>query len=91
MDHHVPCRKTRSFSIGKRLPVRIDWWLLSATFVIMTMASTALADPTLIDFEDITAPATITTQYNAKGVIFGGHFLRTDATAHSGTQGRCNP
>ncbi|HNO77984.1 MAG TPA: hypothetical protein PKN33_07970 [Phycisphaerae bacterium] len=86
MDHHVPCRKTRSFSIGKWLPVRIAWWLLSATFVIMTMASTALADPTLIDFEDITAPATITTQYNAKGVIFGGHFLRTDATAHSGTQ-----
>ena len=45
-----------------------------------------MAASTTLDFEDITAPATITAQYAPRGVLFQEAYLDTDPKAHSGTR-----
>ncbi len=49
-------------------------------------ASAALGTPTILDFEDIAAGTSITTQYSQRGVLFVAGFLGTDPAAPSGTQ-----
>jgi hypothetical protein len=49
-------------------------------------ASAAMAAPTVLNFEDIAAGTSITTQYSQHGVLFQNHFLGTDPAAPSGTR-----
>ena len=60
--------------------------LPAAALVAFLAGGSAMAAQTVLDFEDIAAPAKITTQYGARGVIFQGAFLRTDPAAHSATR-----
>jgi hypothetical protein len=41
---------------------------------------------TVIDFEDLAAGTTVTTQYGSRGVLFNSAYLDTDSAAHSGTK-----
>lgn len=41
---------------------------------------------TLVDFENLPAGTTVTTQYAAQGVVFGSAYLATDPNARSGTR-----
>jgi hypothetical protein len=53
---------------------------------VLLCASTAMAAPTVLDFEDIAAGTRITTQYSQHGVLFRNNFLGTDPAAPSGTR-----
>ena len=57
-----------------------------AALAAMSLGEFATAAPTLLDFEDITAPATINAQYAPRGAIFQDAYLDTDPNAHSGTR-----
>jgi len=47
----------------------------------------ALASATILDFEDVPAGTTVTTQYGDRGVVFpNAAYVDTDPAAHSGTQ-----
>jgi hypothetical protein len=46
----------------------------------------AMAAKTVLNFEDIPAPATITTQYASRGALFQQAYLDNDPAAHSGKQ-----
>jgi hypothetical protein len=62
------------------------WWTRLAPVIAVASGSAALAAPTLLDFEDVAAGTTITTQYGSRGALFLQAYLDTDAAAHSGTQ-----
>jgi LGFP repeat len=72
--------------IGRRQGRIPGWWTWCATVVALLSGSAAVAAPTVLDFEDIAAGTTITTQYGPRGVIFQQAFLDTDPAAHSGTR-----
>ena len=57
-----------------------------AALAAISSGNFAMAAPTILDFEDITAPATITAQYAPRGAIFQEAYLGTDPNAHSGTR-----
>ncbi len=57
---------------------------LAALAAILSVGP-ALAASTVLDFEDIAAGTTITTQYGSRGVVFLQAYLDTDPAAHSGT------
>jgi hypothetical protein len=57
-----------------------------AVAAVVLAAGGTMAAQTILDFEDITAPAKITVQYAPRGVISPGGFLRTDPAARSGTR-----
>jgi hypothetical protein len=57
-----------------------------ATTLALLSDSPAMAAPTILDFEDIEAGTTITTQYSDRGVVFMNHYLDTDSAAPSGTR-----
>jgi hypothetical protein len=59
-------------------------WMASITAVLF--GGSAMAAKTVLDFEDIPAPTTITTQYASRGALFQGAYLDKDSAAHSGTQ-----
>ncbi|HEY4283359.1 MAG TPA: hypothetical protein VGM62_09865, partial [Chthoniobacterales bacterium] len=61
-------------------------WIWIAAFVTRFSANFATAAPTILDFEDIAAPATINAQYAPRGVLFQQAYLGTDPNAHSGTR-----
>ena len=54
-----------------------------AALAAISSGNFAMAAPTILDFEDITAPATITAQYAPRGAIFQEAYLDTDPNAHS--------
>ena len=54
--------------------------------VAISSGNVATAATTLLDFEDIAAPATINAQYTPRGAIFQQAYLGTDPNAHSGTR-----
>ena len=56
-----------------------------AALVASSSGNFATAATTLLDFEDITAPATINAQYAPRGAIFQQAYLY-DPNAHSGTR-----
>src|SRR4030095_5906304 len=58
-------------------------WLIT---LALFSARASMAAPTILDFEDIAAGTTITTQYSDRGVVFGSYFLDTDSAAASGTR-----
>lgn len=77
-----PCPQVRLF----------DGWAWSAAIAVMFSAGSATAAPTVLDFEDFPSGTTITTQYNAQGVLFDRAYLSNAAlfsgntVAHSGTR-----
>jgi hypothetical protein len=54
--------------------------------IAILFCGSAMAARTVLNFEDISAPATITTQFASRGVLFQGAYLDKDSSAHSGTQ-----
>jgi hypothetical protein len=63
----------------------IGWGSRLVSVVAVASGSAALAAPTVLDFEDVAAGTTITTQYGSRGALFQGAYLDTDPAAHSGT------
>ena len=61
-------------------------WIWIAILAAISSGNFATAATTLLDFEDITAPATINAQYAPRGAIFQQAYLGTDPNAHSGTR-----
>ena len=61
-------------------------WMWIAAFAAMSSGNVATAATTVLDFEDITAGTTITTQYGPRGVLFEQAYLDVDPNAHSGTR-----
>jgi hypothetical protein len=57
-----------------------------APIIAILFGHTAMAAKTVLNFEDIPAPATITTQYASRGALFQQAYLDKDPAAHSGTQ-----
>lgn len=71
----------------RRSEARIaGWWAWSAAVVAMLTGSSAMAAPTVLDFEDLPPGTTVTAQYGPRGVLFQFPFLDTDPAAHSGTR-----
>ena len=77
----------RADAIGN--PSRRTWFrrpgVLTAIAVLL-LSGGPLAAPTLLNFEDLTAGTTVTTQFGARGVVFQGAFIGTDFGARSGTR-----
>ena len=62
-------------------------WSLTATLVVVFLLTGSRPDAqTVLNFEDIAAGTTITTQFAARGVLFPKAFLESDQNAHSGTR-----
>jgi hypothetical protein len=57
-----------------------------APIIAVLFCGSAMAARTVLNFENISAPATITTQFASRGVLFQGAYLDKDSSAHSGTQ-----
>ena len=57
-----------------------------APIIAVLFAGSAMAAKTVLDFDDIPAPATITTQYASRGALFQQAYLDKDPAAHSGTR-----
>jgi len=71
---------------NRRPRTRVAWIRAAATIALMWLAGSALAAPTVLDFEDLEAGTTVNAQYGPRGVIFLGHYLDADPAAHSGSK-----
>ena len=64
----------------------LRWPLLSLALVTILSAGSVVQAQTVLDFEDVPAGTTITTQFAARGVLFQSVFLDTDPNASSPTK-----
>jgi hypothetical protein len=62
------------------------WCSWLAAVMPMAVVNGAMGAKTVLDFEDVAAGTTITSQYGMRGVIFHQAFLGTDSAARSGTR-----
>ncbi len=66
--------------------LRTRWTLPLAALLSALMGASALAAPTVLDFEDLAPGTIVTNQYGVKGVLFDNKYLDTDPAARSGTR-----
>src|SRR5262245_2967373 len=59
--------------------------ILAASAVLL-VSRAAVAAPTVINFDNLAAGTTVTTQYGPQGVTFSNAYVASDSGAHSGTR-----